>query len=69
VRGQSPLTCRETEIAVHIAEGITNKEIAARLFIAQRTAESHVENIMTKLGFTSRAQIAVWQTRQHESPP
>ncbi|WP_344920522.1 ATP-binding protein [Streptosporangium oxazolinicum] len=56
----SPLTRRETEIARLVAQGLSNKEIAASLTIAQRTAEGHVEHIMTKLGFHSRAQIAVW---------
>ncbi|MFF3439091.1 ATP-binding protein [Streptosporangium sp. NPDC002721] len=56
----SPLTRRETEIAKLVARGLSNKEIAASLTIAQRTAEGHVEHIMTKLGFHSRAQIAVW---------
>jgi len=54
----SPLTRREQQVAALIAEGLTNKQIAARLVISQRTAEGHVEHIMTKLGFTSRAQIA-----------
>jgi predicted ATPase/DNA-binding CsgD family transcriptional regulator len=54
------LTRREREIADLVAEGLTNKEIAARLTIAQRTAEGHVEKVLTKLGFTSRAQIAAW---------
>lgn len=56
----SPLTRRETEIARLVAQGLSNKEIAASLTISQRTAEGHVEHIMTKLGFNSRAQIAVW---------
>ena len=43
-----------------IAEGRSNKEIAAQLVISQRTAENHVEHILTKLGFTSRAQVAAW---------
>ncbi|MCW2935206.1 MAG: LuxR family transcriptional regulator [Actinomycetia bacterium] len=55
-----PLTRRETQVARLIAEGYSNREIAARLVISQRTAEGHVEHILTKLGFTSRAQIAVW---------
>jgi predicted ATPase/DNA-binding CsgD family transcriptional regulator len=55
-----PLTRRETQVARLIADGYSNKEIAARLVISQRTAEGHVEHILTKLGFTSRAQIAVW---------
>ncbi|MER6950748.1 LuxR C-terminal-related transcriptional regulator [Nonomuraea sp. NPDC000554] len=56
----SPLTARETEIAQLVAQGMSNKEIAATLVIAQRTAEGHIEHILSKLGFTSRAQIAVW---------
>ena len=43
-----------------IAGGRSNKEIAAELVISQRTAENHVEHILTKLGFTSRAQVAAW---------
>ncbi|TDC91742.1 LuxR family transcriptional regulator, partial [Nonomuraea deserti] len=56
----SPLTRRETEIARLVAQGMSNKEIAAALVIAQRTAEGHVEHILNKLGFNSRTQIAVW---------
>ncbi|WP_246090983.1 ATP-binding protein [Nonomuraea deserti] len=59
-----PLTRREMEIARLVARGMSNKEIAATLVIAQRTAEGHVEHILTKLGFTSRTQIAVWVTDQ-----
>lgn len=44
-----------------------NKDIAARLVIAQRTAEGHVERILMKLGFTSRTQVATWVTEQHGS--
>ena len=43
-----------------IAGGRSNKEIAADLVVSQRTAEGHVEHILTKLGFTSRAQVAAW---------
>ncbi|MCO6009195.1 LuxR C-terminal-related transcriptional regulator, partial [Actinoallomurus purpureus] len=57
---RSPLTRREMEIAHLVAEGMSNKEIAATLVIAQRTAEGHVEHILNKLGFNSRAQIAAW---------
>ena len=46
---------------------MTNKEIAASLVIAQRTAEGHIEHILTKLGFNSRAQIAVWVGEQARS--
>ncbi|MBB2935359.1 putative ATPase/DNA-binding CsgD family transcriptional regulator [Amycolatopsis bartoniae] len=58
------LTRREREIAGLVAEGLSNREIAARLVIAQRTAETHVENILAKLGFSSRAQIAAWLTER-----
>lgn len=56
----APLTAREREVAGLIAEGLTNREIAARLVIAERTAEGHVQNILNKLSFNSRAQIAAW---------
>jgi DNA-binding NarL/FixJ family response regulator len=56
----SPLTRREREIAHLIAKGLTNKDIASTLVISQRTAEGHVEHILTKLGFRSRAQVAAW---------
>jgi non-specific serine/threonine protein kinase len=54
------LTKREFEIAQLIAEGLTNKQIADQLVISRRTAEGHVEHILTKLGFTTRTQIASW---------
>ncbi|RZU49235.1 non-specific serine/threonine protein kinase [Krasilnikovia cinnamomea] len=60
------LTRREREVAALIAEGLTNREIAARLVVAQRTAEGHVENILSKLGFTSRAQVAGWLAAQQQ---
>jgi non-specific serine/threonine protein kinase len=70
--GAAPLTKREQQIAQLIAEGMSNREIAAKLVIAQRTAEGHVEHILSKLGFSSRAQVAAWvadQRGQHEVPP
>jgi predicted ATPase/DNA-binding CsgD family transcriptional regulator len=54
------LTGREREIAELITRGLSNKEIAGALVISQRTAEGHVEHILTKLGFTSRSQVAAW---------
>ena len=51
---------READVARLLADGLTNKEIGARLFISERTVESHVRNILNKLGFNSRAQIAGW---------
>ncbi|WP_307818409.1 LuxR C-terminal-related transcriptional regulator [Streptomyces sp. MBT62] len=56
----TPLTRRETEVAELVAEGLTNQQIADRLVVALRTAEGHVERILSKLGFTSRSQVAVW---------
>jgi non-specific serine/threonine protein kinase len=56
----SPLTRREQDVALLIAEGLSNKDIAARLLIGRRTVESHAEHILTKLGMDSRAQVAVW---------
>jgi len=54
------LTRREQQIAELVADGLSNRDIAARLVISQRTAEAHVEHILSKLSFNSRAQIAVW---------
>jgi predicted ATPase/DNA-binding CsgD family transcriptional regulator len=55
-----PLSKREAEVAKLIAEGLSNREIAARLFISDRTVTTHVGNILNKLGFDSRVQIASW---------
>jgi len=59
------LTARELEIAELIAEGLSNREIATRLIISVRTAETHAQHILIKLGFRSRAQIASWVAQQH----
>jgi predicted ATPase/DNA-binding CsgD family transcriptional regulator len=56
----SPLARREVEVARLIADGMSNKQVAARLFISEATVASHVRHIMDKLGFNSRSQIAVW---------
>ena len=58
------LTRRELEIAELLAEGLSNKDIAVRLVISQRTAETHVDRILSKLGFTSRLQVASWVAEQ-----
>ncbi len=58
------LSEREFEVAQLVAEGLTNKDIALRLVISRRTAESHVAHILGKLGFGSRSQIATWLARR-----
>jgi non-specific serine/threonine protein kinase len=55
-----PLTRREKEIAGLVADGLGNREIAERLYLSKRTVDSHLEHIFTKLGFTSRTQLAAW---------
>lgn len=64
-----PLSRREREVVALVAEGLTNRQIAARLHIAERTAENHVQHVLTKLGFHTRSQIAAWATARHGSPP
>src|SRR6266581_751408 len=54
------LAKRQTEVAQLIAEGLSNRQIGARLFISEATVATHVRGIMNKLGFNSRAQIASW---------
>jgi predicted ATPase/DNA-binding CsgD family transcriptional regulator len=56
----APLGSREAEVAQLVAEGSSNKQIGTRLFISERTVDSHVRSILNKLGVNSRAQIAVW---------
>jgi DNA-binding CsgD family transcriptional regulator/tetratricopeptide (TPR) repeat protein len=56
----APLTTREFEVAQRVCAGRTNREIAAELHIAARTAATHVEHILTKLGVQRRAEIAAW---------
>ncbi|WP_073361151.1 protein kinase domain-containing protein, partial [Rhodococcus jostii] len=58
------LTPREKEVGKLVAEGLTNKEIAERLVISPRTAEGHVDRILTKTGHRSRAQLAAWIARE-----
>lgn len=57
------LSRREREISALVAGGLTNRQIAERLGIAERTVEGHVERIRAKLGFRSRAQIAAWSAQ------
>jgi predicted ATPase/DNA-binding CsgD family transcriptional regulator len=56
----APLGKREADVARLVADGLSNRQIGARLFISERTVDSHVRSILNKLGFNSRAQIAGW---------
>jgi DNA-binding CsgD family transcriptional regulator len=53
---------RQADVAALIAQGMSNKQIGAKLFISERTVDTHVRNILNKLGFNSRAQIAAWMS-------
>ena len=55
-----PLSRRELEVALLVSDGLSNRAIAERLHLSERTAESHVKNICDKLGFNSRSQVAAW---------
>lgn len=57
-----PLTPREREVAELVAQGLTNREIAAQLHLSERTAQNHVQHILTKLDLPNRTQIAIWIT-------
>ncbi|WP_433509958.1 LuxR C-terminal-related transcriptional regulator [Nonomuraea sp. CA-143628] len=56
----APLTPREADVAELVAAGLTNRLIAQRLVVARRTVDSHMENILAKLGFSGRSQVAAW---------
>jgi DNA-binding NarL/FixJ family response regulator len=58
------LTARELEVLRLVGAGAANKEIAARLEISERTARTHVSNILGKLGVASRTQAALWAVRE-----
>lgn len=62
-RRDGELTGREREVAALIAEGLTNGQLAERLYISPKTAAVHVSNILMKLGLSSRAEVAAWAVR------
>ena len=64
--GAGLLAKREAEVARLVADGLSNKEIGARLFISEHTVDSHVRSILNKLGVNSRAQIAAWMASSNE---
>jgi len=65
-RGADGLTPRQREVAELVSQGCTNREIATRLGIDERSAEGHVERILLRLGFRSRAQIAAWYSGRRD---
>jgi non-specific serine/threonine protein kinase len=62
--GAGALSAREIELADVVAEGLFNPAIARRLYLSRPTVASHVAHILTKLGFSSRAQIAAWAVQR-----
>jgi DNA-binding NarL/FixJ family response regulator len=68
-RGTGTLTAREREVLDLLADGLSNSDIATRLFVSRRTAEHHVSNILAKLGLTSRGQAAAYAVRQAVRTP
>ena len=64
-----PLTDREREVLALVGQGASNKEIASSLFITERTARTHVSNILGKLGLASRTQAALWAVDHGMVPP
>jgi DNA-binding CsgD family transcriptional regulator len=69
VRSDSPLTARENDVVGLLAKGRRNKEIAADLFLSERTVESHVRNILVKLDLSSRAEVVGWLEARRSHPP
>jgi DNA-binding NarL/FixJ family response regulator len=63
--GLEQLTERERDVARLLGRGMSNKEIAAELFITERTARTYVSNILGKLGLASRTQVALWAVEHH----
>ena len=61
---QSALSPREAEVAVLVAAGVTNSDIAGELFLSDRTVQDHISNALRKLGLSGRAALAAWAARQ-----
>jgi DNA-binding CsgD family transcriptional regulator len=62
------LSPREREVARLVGQGLTNRQIAAALYLSERTAQNHVQHILTKLGFSNRSQIAAWSSASAADP-
>ena len=59
-KSADPLSKRERQVAELAAQGLSNKEIAGLLFVSERTVETHIYNILNKLGLSSRTKIGTW---------
>ena len=64
----SPLSEREQDVLRLLASGLNNRNIGARLFVAESTVKTHVEHIFTKLQVSDRVQAAVWAARHGFAP-
>ena len=64
-----PLTRHEWQVAGLVAVGRSNREIAQELYLSERTAQNHVQHVLTKLGLSNRSQITAWVTHQEMSSP
>ncbi|MEV5161082.1 LuxR C-terminal-related transcriptional regulator [Streptomyces sp. NPDC053728] len=67
-RAAHPLSRREQDVAALVVEGLTNRQIAARIHVSVRTVETHIRHIRTTLGLRSRAHIAAWAAQQADLP-
>lgn len=65
-RGGGGLSQREAQVAAYVAQGLTNRQIAAAEHISERTVETHIRHIFSKLGFATRAQLAAWHAASGE---
>jgi DNA-binding CsgD family transcriptional regulator/tetratricopeptide (TPR) repeat protein len=68
-RSASPLSAREEEVASLLAQALSNREIAERLVLSERTVETHVRSILAKLNFSTRTEIATWVLRTGSASP
>ena len=66
--GEEPLTSQETRVAILAAQGMSNKEIGAALFLSPKTVERHLGNVFRKRGVRSRTELAAALARQQPSP-